>query len=194
MDPTHKAWSPDGKGYSTCDDEDGYDPKQGIAQGGHKLRLCPRGTKGRYVFVAIPGRSSFLTLCEVQVYGAAPGREWKGGYRRPPAKRQTLEQKVNAMATDLGTQADAAIDKEVKKMKSAEDLLKGEMSKLPKGNADEVAKTETLRKQLKELMADEKEKVAKYDALKAQAQREKQQAKRKEHRIAKAFGTEAQTT
>ncbi|XP_063307054.1 pentraxin fusion protein-like [Pelobates fuscus] len=34
-----------------------------------KIPVCCNGLEGRYVTVTIPGRSEYLTLCEVEVYG-----------------------------------------------------------------------------------------------------------------------------
>ncbi|XP_075444568.1 uncharacterized protein LOC142488078 [Ascaphus truei] len=39
------------------------------------ITLCCKGMEGRYVSVVIPGRSEYLTLCEVEIYGVTPSVE-----------------------------------------------------------------------------------------------------------------------
>ncbi|XP_069588191.1 fucolectin-6-like isoform X2 [Ranitomeya imitator] len=41
------------------------------------LSFCCKGMEGRYVSVVIPGRSEYLTLCEVEVYGDVINKENK---------------------------------------------------------------------------------------------------------------------
>ncbi|XP_078542751.1 fucolectin-5-like [Lissotriton helveticus] len=42
---------------------------------GSVTTLCCKGMAGRYVTVVIPGRSEFLTLCGVEVYGVVPQKQ-----------------------------------------------------------------------------------------------------------------------
>ena len=39
-----------------------------VPQGKGEFFLCSQTIRGRYVFVRIPGRKEWLTLCEVEVY------------------------------------------------------------------------------------------------------------------------------
>merc|ERR1711907_352434 len=46
--------------------------RNNIRQGGSKSVKCG-GKRGRYVYVVLAGKTNYLTLCEVRVYGIASG-------------------------------------------------------------------------------------------------------------------------
>ncbi|KAF3839207.1 hypothetical protein F7725_017924 [Dissostichus mawsoni] len=62
--------------------------------------LVPNGMDGRYVYIGVPGRQEYLTLCEVEVYG----------YHAPTEENLAIQGKATQSSMFEAADADRAID------------------------------------------------------------------------------------